>query len=55
KGDLVITSGEENWLPDLLIGQIEEVLPKTAELYQTARVSALLDYQKLRIVFIVAR
>ena len=55
KNDLVITSGEENWLPDLLIGQIEEVLPKTAELYQTARVSPLIDYQKLRIVFIVLK
>ncbi len=55
KGDLVMTSGEENWLPDLLIGQIEEVLPKTAELYQTARVSPLLDYQKLRIVFVVIK
>ena len=55
KGDLVITSGEEGWRPDLLIGQIEEVLPKSAELYQTARVSPLLDYQKLRIVFIVVK
>jgi rod shape-determining protein MreC len=55
KGDLVITSGEENWLPDLLIGQIEEVLPKTAELYQTARVSPLVDYQELRIVFIIVK
>lgn len=55
KGDLVITSGEENWLPDLLIGQIEEVLPKTAELYQTARVSPLVDYQQLRIVFVVLK
>jgi len=55
KGDLVITSGEENWLPDLLIGQIEEVLPKTAELYQTARVAPLVDFQQLRIVFMVVK
>jgi len=55
KGDLIVTSGEENWLPELLIGQIEEVLPKSAELYQTARASSLLDYQKLRIVFVVVK
>ena len=55
KGDLVVTSGEDDWLPDLLIGQIEEVLPKSAELFQTARVSPLVDFQKLRTVFIVVR
>ena len=30
KGDLVVTVGEEGWLPDLLVGQIVDVAPKTA-------------------------
>lgn len=51
KGDLVVTSGD--WLPDLVIGQIEEVLPKTAAIYRQARVSPLVDYRQLRTVFIV--
>lgn len=53
KGDLVVTVGEEGWLPDLLVGQIVDVAPKTAEVYQKARVSPLIDYQNLRIVFII--
>jgi len=55
KGDIVASSGEENWLPDLVIGQIEEVVPKSAEVYQKAKVSGLLDYQQLRIVFVVVK
>ncbi|MCX6725776.1 MAG: rod shape-determining protein MreC [Candidatus Shapirobacteria bacterium] len=55
KGDIVVTSGEEGWLPDLVIGQIEEVIPKSAEVYQKATVSPLIDYQKLRIVFLVVK
>ena len=55
KGDLVVTSGEENWLPDLLIGQIIDVAPKSAEVYQKAKVSPLVDYPKLRIVFIIIK
>lgn len=55
KGDLVVTSGEEEWLADLLIGQIEEVAPQTAEVYKRAIISPLIDYQSLRIVFLVVR
>jgi len=55
KGDLVVTVGEEGWLPDLLIGQIVDVAPKSAEVYQKARVSPLIDYQNLRIVFLVVK
>jgi len=51
-GDLVLTEGE-GWLPDLLIGQIEEVLGQEAAIYKKARVSSLIDYQNLRVVFIV--
>lgn len=53
KGDLVTTSGEEGWLPNLVIGQIDEVLPPTAAIYQKARVDSLIDYSLLRIVFVV--
>lgn len=53
KGDLVVTSGEEDWLADLLIGQIQQVLPRTAEVYQRAIVSSLIDYRSLRMVFLV--
>ncbi len=53
KDDLVVTTGEADWLPDLLIGQIGEVLTETAEIYKKARVSPLVDYKKLRIVFVI--
>ena len=53
EGDLVVTGGEDDWLPDLLIGQIEEVLAEPAEIYKKAQVSPLIDYRKLRTVFIV--
>lgn len=55
KGDLVVTSGEEEWLADLLIGQIEEVAPQTAEVYKRAIISPLINYQDLSIVFLVVR
>ncbi len=55
KGDLVVSSGDEGWLPDLLIGQIEEVSPKSAEVYQKASVSPLVNYRGLSLVFLVVR
>jgi len=55
KGDLIVTSGEEGWLPDLLIGQIEDVSGKSAEIYKKASVSPLINYQGLSFVFIVTR
>lgn len=53
QGDLVVTSGEEGYLADLVIGQIKEVLPGTAEIYQQAIVTSLIDYSSLRFVFLV--
>ncbi|HUV43118.1 MAG TPA: rod shape-determining protein MreC [Patescibacteria group bacterium] len=53
QGDLIVTSGEEGYLPDLVIGQIKEVNKGTAEIYQQAVVSPLLDYSSLRFVFLV--
>lgn len=54
EGDLVLTEGE-GWLPDLLIGQIQEVLGQEAAIYKQARVSPLIDYETLRIVFVVVQ
>ncbi len=51
--DLVVTSGEEGYLSDLVIGQIKEVIKGTAEIYQQAIVSPLVDYSTLRFVFVV--
>lgn len=53
QGDLVMTSGEEGYLSDLVIGQIKEVLKGTAEIYQQAVVSPLIEYNSLRFVFLV--
>ena len=53
EGDLVTTSGEGDWLSDLLIGQIEEVLAEPAEIYKQARVTPLTNYHQLRTVFVV--
>lgn len=55
KGDLIVTSGDEGWLADLVVGKILSVLPKSAEIYQKAQVEPLVDYQKLRVVFIVTK
>lgn len=52
-GDLVVTSAD--WLPDLVIGQIEEILAKPAAIYKKARISPLVDYHDLRIVFVVIK
>jgi rod shape-determining protein MreC len=53
QGDLVITSGEEGYLPDLIIGQIKEVSKGTAEIYQQAVITPLVDYSSLKFVFLV--
>lgn len=53
KGNFVITSGDEDWAPDLLIGEILNVLPKSAELFRKAQVKPLVDYSKLTTVFVV--
>ncbi len=53
QGDLVITSGEEGYLPNLVIGQIKEVSKGTAEIYQQAVVTPLVDYLSLKFVFLV--
>jgi cell shape-determining protein MreC len=53
EGDLILTSGEGDWLPDLLVGQVKTVGGREAELYKTVALKLLLDYQNLRVVFVV--
>lgn len=53
KGDFVVTSGDEGWAADLLIGEIIDVLPKSAEIYRKAQVKPFVDYSKLTTVFVV--
>lgn len=53
EGDLVLTGGEENYPPDLLIGKIIEVKKEEAELFQQAIVSPLVDYKEMSIVFVI--
>ncbi len=57
KNDLVLTSGsmsqkEVGLPPDLIIGKIISIEKKSSNLFQSARVSSLLDFQKLSKVFV---
>jgi len=55
KDDWVVTSGEEGWLPDLLIGRIDEIEEDKAALYQRATVLPLTDLKRLEMVFVVIK
>jgi len=55
KDDYVLTTGEDNWLPNLLIGRIDQVDSNKTAIYQKATVLPLIDYQKLETVFIVIK
>lgn len=48
-----LAEGETGYLPDLVIGQIKEVKKGTAEVYQQAIISPLVNYSSLRFVFLV--
>jgi len=52
-GDLVVTNGQSDWLADLVIGEVEEVLSKPVDVHKKARVKPLLNYDKLKTVFVV--
>jgi rod shape-determining protein MreC len=52
-GDLVLTSGEEDWPTNLVIGQIIKVIKRDNELFQEADVAPLLNYGRLQTVFVV--
>ena len=52
-GELVVTSGEEGYLPDLLIGKIKSKEEESHRPFQEAEVEPILEYEKLENVFIV--
>lgn len=54
-GDLVLTSGEAGWEPDLVIGVVEETQGREAEIYKKAKVRPLLEGRDLRVVFVVEK
>ncbi|MFH1840741.1 MAG: rod shape-determining protein MreC [Candidatus Shapirobacteria bacterium] len=53
KGDLVISTADGGWPPNLLIGTVSDVLPANRKLFRQAKIQPLVDYQKLNIVFII--
>jgi len=53
-GDLIITSGLENKIPDsLIIGEINELLSKPGDFFQKVKVNPFIDFETLRIVTIL--
>ncbi len=53
--DTVSTSGEEEGFPaHLLIGKIEEIIVKEENVYKEAKVTPLIDYDKIQNVFIIS-
>ncbi len=53
EGDLVFTSGEGDWLPDLLIGEVGPLEKGPEKVFQKAPVRYLLDLANLRYLFVV--
>jgi len=54
KGDLIITSGEKDLVPaGLLIGEIEQVFEDEREIFKSARLTQLADYQNVDLVSVV--
>ncbi len=52
--DLVITSGEGNFPPDLLIGKITHIITDDISVYKTAQVLPAVDYRKEKLVFVIS-
>ena len=51
--DFVVTSGEGNYPPNLLIGKIVHITVSDVEVYKEAVVEPLLDYKQLQTVFVI--
>lgn len=51
--DLVVTTGEGDWLPDLLIGKVKVTSQETKEPFQEVEIEPFLDYGRLMTVFLV--
>lgn len=53
ENDLLVTTGEGDYLTGLLVGKIAQIERIETEVFQKAQVIPLLDYQKLETVFLV--
>jgi rod shape-determining protein MreC len=55
KDDFVISSGQDGWLPNLLVGRVDQIVVDKTAIYQKATVLPLVDYKRLDIVFVVIK
>jgi len=54
KGDLVITSGLENEMPEgLILGEVEEVTSAIGDFFSSAKVNPQVDFETLRMVTVI--
>lgn len=54
EGDLVVTSGlGGNYLPNILIGQVTGVRKREQDLFQSASVQPVVDFERLQVVLII--
>lgn len=54
KGDLVITSGLENKIPEgLIIGEVEEIISLPGDLFSKAKIKSFIDFDNLKIVTVL--
>src|SRR5581483_9392049 len=52
-GDIVLTSGEEDWPARLPLGEVTKVTKHDNELFQEAEVRPLANYDKLQLIFVI--
>lgn len=53
-GDLVVTSGLENYIPrGLVIGEIENVETKPSDLFQKATIKSLISFDNFRVLIVI--
>ncbi|GAB4494886.1 MAG: hypothetical protein OHK0052_01000 [Anaerolineales bacterium] len=54
EGDLIVTSGlGGNYLPNILIGQVTGVRKREQDLFQSASVQPVVDFERLQVVLII--
>ncbi len=51
--DLVLTSGEGDLVPNLIVGRIKEIKKSESDLFQTATVVPIVDFTGLTTVFVI--
>lgn len=52
-GDVVFTSGEEDWPARLPVGEVTKVAKQDNELFQEAEIRPLASYDKLQLIFVI--